>query len=855
MAFINNRECPREAFMASKLPSGRSKFSDIRTILKHVIMQVDPKTTTEKGIAQLVYDEFKAIGNPVMLPFEAEDEAKRMAILMKRWLYYEQPRSKSSVILAKDFSNNFPFAGGTEEYTVHWLVDRGKVIEAIRFKYKKPEYSPRGQTPTSKPDGSPELLMLQRAGEIEAKKLGIDPYKKPVFAVIYYIKHRDDTAKALSPEFESAPGTNIVGHCFTENEAATVEANYLAIAPDATKTCAPEKCYDCKYTDLCHVEFEKRHLMEQPPVELKTIDSIHLTDAQMSFVAFRTGECRVNAVAGSGKTTVVTLRTLSLLEEDVDPAKILMVTFSEKAKSEMAIRLHSFAEGKMLAGANLDISKVQVETFNSWGQHILDQYFGLLGFTNRPTLVDDVQKKDIIVDILGNHRNLPLDYRNPFMSTRAAEGAVIKMVKWIDAMKAAHVETPAEIPAILGPSVANYAAELLAIYQEYNAQLLAINAIDYEDQLRLLLKLANFGIFEKLEYEHIVVDEFQDSNPNQISIIVELKRRNQSIKSLVVVGDELQAIYGFRNATPDNLVSFAKYFPNMVDIDMTANFRSQQPIIRVANQIIQKTAHLGKVIEAHKKSSNVKPVAIEIPNDGAEQALFCKQIQKLIADGTDPNSIAVLCRTRAELIKQQMVLDKAGIPTILKVPEIIADAPYVKAIISLAAFLRDSNDMAALALYAKSLGVDPFDEQAMADSANAILTAFSKCQTEMEKVEAFFSFLNDADEDYVAHAFLEKMKTFGFRTLSQYLNYCVKYRDYKVRDTQSTAREDTNCVTLITTHSAKGLEWDTVLLSLKKFPIDEESSRLFYVGTTRARERLLITYTMKQKILADMIVA
>ena len=134
-----------------------------------------------------------------------------------------------------------------------------------------------------------------------------------------------------------------------------------------------------------------------------------------------------------------------------------------------------------------------------------------------------------------------------------------------------------------------------------------------------------------MPYEHIVIDEFQDSNPNQIDIIVELKRRNKGIKSLVVVGDELQAIYGFRNATPDNLVDFAKYFPNMMDIDMTANFRSQQPIIQLANSIIQKIARLGKVIEAHRATSNVKPKVLDIEKSDEEVDLYCRQIVKLIA--------------------------------------------------------------------------------------------------------------------------------------------------------------------------------------------------------------------------------
>lgn len=855
MAKNERRECPREAFVKNRIPSGLTKHAVLRSVMKHVLMQVDLDKTSVAGIKQLVLDEFQARPSLCMLPFEAEDEAKRMGILMARWLKFEQGQRTKSVVLAKDFANTFPFAGDQKSCTVHMLIDRGAEIEAIRFKYKAPEYSYRGKSPTTRPDGSPELLMLQRAGEIEAKKLGIDILKKPVYGAIYYLKHKEDTSKALAIEFEDKAGNNIVAHWFTMNEAAEVEKNYASIAPDAQKTCDEAECKECLYQDLCHLEFEKRHLMERPPVELKTIDEISLTDAQRTFVAFKDGECRVNAVAGSGKTTVVALRTLNLIENGADASKILMVTFSEKAKEEMSLRLKSFAKGQVMAysGVETEVDKVQIETFNSWGQHILDKYYQMLGFTSQPVLVDDVTKKDIIVDLLSAHRSLPLDYRNPFMSTKSAEGAVMKMVRYIDAMKAAHAETEADVLTALGPSLTNYAGELLAMYQEYNAKLVAINSIDYEDQLRLLLKLADFGIFEKLPYEHIVVDEFQDSNPNQIAIIVELKRRNPGIKSLVVVGDELQAIYGFRNATPDNLVDFSKYFPGMVDIDMTANFRSQQPIIQMANQIIAKTARLGKVIEAYKKTSNVQPAVIEIDKEEQEQSLYTRQICKLIRDGTKPNTIAVLCRTRAELIKQQMLLDKAGVPTILKVPEIVADAPYVKAIIAFASFLKDHDDMVSLALYAKSLGQDPFDESGLKASAEAIIQVFDGCTSEMEKIEAFLSFLTDATEDYVGEAFLNKVKALNFKSLNQYLNYCTKYRDYKVKDTQSTSQEETDCVTLITVHSAKGLEWDTVLLSLKRFPIDEESRRLFYVGVTRAKERLLLTYTKKQQVLADLL--
>jgi len=851
MTIAKRRECPREAFIRKNIGNAETKFSVLRSIMKHTIMQIDFAASTPASVKQIVSDEFTVCNAAnFMLPFELEDEAKRMVTLINRWLSYEKRQIPQGKIIARGFSNTIKFAGKDRSATVHMLVDRGNMLEAIRFKYKAPEYSYRARSINTRPEASEELLLLQKSGEIEAVKAGIN---KPVCGAIYYLKSKEDKVNSLALIFEERVGDNIIEYNFSQSDAAAVENKASQIDPDANKTCDEGECKECLYADLCHTDFEKRHLMEQPPVEIKTIDEISLTDAQLSFVSFTEGECRVNAVAGSGKTTIVALRTLSLIENGADPSKILMVTFSEKAKNEMALRLKGFAQGEMMKYSDLNIDDVQIETFNSWGQHILEKHFAVLGFSAQPEIIDDIVKKDIIIEILAKHRGLPLDYRNPFMNTKAAAGAVIKMVKYIDTMKAAHVETEADVCNAIGAKITNYATEMLQIYQEYNDKLLSINAIDFEDQLRLLLKLKDYGIFEQLPYEHIVVDEFQDSNPNQIAIIVELKYCNPQIKSLVVVGDELQSIYQFRNATPDNLVNFSKYFPNMVDIDLTANFRSQAPIIQLANRIIAKTAKLGKTIEAHKKNSKVCPAVYEIDNADQEQLLYTRQVVKLLKDGVDPSSIAILCRTRKELIKQQMLLDKAGVPTILKVPEIMSDAPYVKAIIALAAFLKDNNDMVSFALYAKSLGQDPFDETTLRTSAENIVKAFSACTTEADKILAFMQCLEDAKEDYVGAEFIEKMKSFHFHTLQQYMNYCLKYRDYKVCDSCSTARQDTDCVTLITVHSAKGLEWDTVLLSLKSFTLDEEASRLFYVGLTRAKERLLVTYTKKQQMLADLL--
>ena len=843
------RNCPRELYLQSALPCGQTKAALLRHALKHVVSRIDPAITSDRNLEQMLSQEFDALPSGAMLPFEMEEEQTRMAFVLERWLAYERP-GKGNVV-SRDYSSTMAFAGEQIPVSGQLLVDRGRALESIRVKYKEPEYNMRGRSAATRPDHSAELLKLQRAGEAEALRLGYDLAAKPVYGAIYYLKSRGDTSKVYADAFEACLGANIISWHFKSSDAAVVEQETLK--PDPACTCDPKNCYDCRYNDICNLTFEKRQTMEQPPIEVKTINEITLTDAQAALVSLDSGECRVNAVAGSGKTTVIVLRVYALVEAGEKPEHILMLTFSEKAREEMRVRLQAFANGNIFKYARVDVSGVQIETFNSWGQKVLDKYYKVLGFTATPSLVDDITKKDIIIDLLTTHRDLPLDYRNPFMATKAADGAVIKLGKWLDSLKAAHAEKVSDVTKVLGASLDPYAATILAVYQEYNNRLTAINAIDYEDQLRLLLKLSDSGVFEKMPYEHIVIDEFQDSNPNQIGIILELKRKNKGIKSLVVVGDELQAIYGFRNATPDNLVDFANHFPGMVDIDLTANFRSQAPIIQLANQIIAKTARLGKAIEAHKKNSNVQPAVLCMEDKDAEVQLYAKQVRKLIRNGTKPSSIAVLCRTRAELARMQAEMVKLGIPTLLKVPEIIGDAPYVKAVIALASFLVDNDDMASLALYAKSLGQDIYDQNALEASKNALVNTFAGMKNEADKITAFFDLTKDAEEDYVCKAFMSKLRSMEFKTLAQYLNYCVKYRTYKVRDTQSTVREETDCVTLITVHSAKGLEWDTVLLSLRTFPIDDESKRLFYVGITRAKERLLVTYTEKQTVLADLI--
>lgn len=858
MSLVTIRECGRKAFVQDMLPK-TTKSSSLHTVMKETIRRIgyDPINAKSADIEKACGEAFDEKAEK-MLPFEAESERSRLVYLIERWVQWEQ-QNKDWKLLAHDLKETVRFAGEDRVVGIDALVQRSDHIEAIRFRYSSPYLTYQGKAISSQPEKNPELLLLFLAAEAVAAKLGVSVGRAmPLYASFFHMKSKEDTAKHLASNYNNRLGYNIISHSFLPNERVDLENEFTAMkASPAEEACDEKSCRECPCDDLCHAEFVPHKLEEQPDVELRKINEIRLTPDQQRFVNYDDGVVRVNAVAGAGKTTVVSLRTLALIEEGAKPANILMMTFTDKAKHEMKQRLRSYAEGDALARKKIPVDDVVVETFNSWGQSIVEQYHDKLGFTNPPTLVDDVAKKDIIVDLLDRHKNLPFDYRNPFLNTPVAQGAVTVMVSIIDALKAYHAETKEDVRQA-APKYATgdaLAQELLEMYEEYNARLIQLNMLDFEDQLRLLLKLKDLGIFAQMPYEHVVIDEFQDSNRNQIDIIVELFRNAPNVKSLAVVGDELQAIYGFRNATPENLVTFDQYFAKMDDIPLADNFRSETPIIKLANHIISCTARIPKQILCHSTQSGIPPAVMNIESVKDEQNLYTRQIKKLLRNQVAPSDIAVLCRNRSELIQFQKAFDEAGIPTVLRVPKVVGDEPYVKAIIALAAFLQDNLDLLDFALYAKSLGQDPFDVPALQASAQAVHDLIAACDSEEAKIATFLQLVHHCTDDYVAASFVESLLNRHFHTLRAYLDYCVKYRLYCTKDTISTSREEADCVTLMTVHSAKGLEWDTVLLSMRGFRYSAEEERVLYVAVTRAKKRLLITYTEKQRPFLNLICA
>lgn len=318
----------------------------------------------------------------------------------------------------------------------------------------------------------------------------------------------------------------------------------------------------------------------------------------------------------------------------------------------------------------------------------------------------------------------------------------------------------------------------------------------------------------------------------------------------IISKDYLSLFYGFRDASPENLVQFNKYFPNMKDFLLEENFRSASPIIDLANKILERESRLKSVMKAQRQNSKVTPVLINKDDLSDEVAFFVSVVQDWLKEGLPLSSIAILGRTRSELAHYEKALNEKGIPTIMRVPEVLKDTPYVKGILAFARWLDDPTQMMAFALYAKMVGQDPYDIKSLEASAAVVRSTFEAATDDAEKIGLFYQYIALANEDYLGEFFIRSLQEVkSIHTFADLVQYCVKYYRYGIKQQHSTTKEAADAVTLITVHSAKGLEFDNCIMSMRKYKETDEEKRILYVAVTRARDRLVITYPQKQGLI------
>jgi DNA helicase-2/ATP-dependent DNA helicase PcrA len=560
-----------------------------------------------------------------------------------------------------------------------------------------------------------------------------------------------------------------------------------------------------------------------------------LNEQQLQAVTSTASTILTLAGAGSGKTTVLTKRIAHLhIEHRVGTTNMLCLTFSRLAAKEMKeriIKLIGEEQGK----------KLLIGTFHAFAVSVLKRWGHKIGIDENFTIYDQEDREEIIkkiIDEYGNKTNLKrvMDVYLFATSRTEEEDRVIK---------------------------------------EYRYRCAQNNALDL-DKLIYSVVLIWRSYPEALEeyqhnFTHLFVDEFQDTSADQMELISMLNAEN-----IFIVGDDYQAIYGWRNARVEYILDFSKINPHCEVIKLEDNYRSTESIVKAANNLIAHNINrTDKKLIAHKSGAEIVICELEDPN--TEAVNIATMIQSLHSKGTIYKDIAILTRTNTQVGYLQWVLEDKGIPVHRVAGK---DDPYktpaVRPIMNWMYFLYNRKDNIAFKKVYKSFGSSDlhiYELEVKSLESNISLyelamqfgvAVFKEFMNEWHTAEfeyeingpgscfkILLDFLEITEEQKDIQRALESItmwedqkKHLGeLHTVQAFLKY-LRYRDI-----QEKLIEERDAVKLMTVHASKGLEFDNVFIAgmnqdvfpSKRGDIEEER-RLAYVAVTRAKNRLFITY-------------
>ena len=620
--------------------------------------------------------------------------------------------------------------------------------------------------------------------------------------------------------------------------------------------CTLAQCGNCIYDRICHYQ--------HPPVrtdagvgKVTPPGSINLNATQTQIQEFLSGYALVNAVPGAGKTLVLALRIVGLMNIGVRPEEIAVITFTNAGAEEFKKRITVYND---VFGSGEPVDGMTACTFNGLGQAILEKEFRKLGFRKPPQVIDTVERNSIIASLLDKYPIEGLDYRNFLMDTKNCKGALSVVADCFAYMKQNRLsESDA---ALIAERAGRFcrpeaAGRIASLYRRYNALLKKECLVEYADQEMLLLDMLEKDpyYFEQYGLRHILVDECQDTSENQFRIL-KYMACTSSFESLMVVGDDSQSIYGFRDTTPKFFLQFGKTMalPEGVvqKFYMNDNYRSTPEIIHFANSLIGSNAvRVEKEIIANR-SGGKKVTAKGFKDSNDVFQWIAADIARRCKDGCRAEDIAVIAATRTELQKMADVLEECGIPSIQLLPEHYLDNSRVAAAISLSRLFRnpESGEDALVYLNA-SLGGSLFGlDNEEADEYLVELKAKILEMKEKPEKEAFREYIqmldciNEDDEIYIAFSKILKKQP----DLQSALSYCENFSIFgeKAEMRRSGAYPG---IVLTTAHSSKGMEFPVVYNVITKYDDKdveadpgriEEQRRLFYVSSTRARDELYV---------------
>ena len=617
-----------------------------------------------------------------------------------------------------------------------------------------------------------------------------------------------------------------------------------------------------------------------------------LNDSQRAAVEYNDGPSLVIAGAGSGKTRVLTYKIAYLIQQGLKPWNILALTFTNKAAREMKERI-----GRLVG--NDTARYLNMGTFHSVFSRILRVEGALIGYQPNFTIYDETDSRSLIKSII---KQLDLDekqYKPATVHNRIsmAKNHLITSDQYQIDHSALQRDAETRMPAVA------------QIYSAYQARLLQANAMDFDDLLVNTFVLFNEHEDIRRKYASrflfVLVDEYQDTNFAQQSIVLQLVRDHQRV---CVVGDDAQSIYAFRGANIDNILDFQTHLKGVKLFKLEQNYRSTQRIVEAANSLIR---HNKRQIEKDVYSRNDEGDHLQYKpaySDKEEAIIVCNDIKRIRRqEGCDYSDFAILYRTNAQSRSFEEQMRKDGIPYRIYGGLSFYQRKEIKDVIAYFRLAVNPNDEEAFKRVinypARGIGqttvskilqtatthdvslwtvigtpeqyelgvnkgtltkigqfrelIESFIEQARTLPANQVGAAIVKQSGIIADIYQDTTPENLSRQENVEEL-MNGMSDFCDMRMEEG-NENISLSDYLsevslMSDVDSDKGDDGHKITLMTIHSAKGLEFNTVfVVGLEEglFPSDmvsgnpremEEERRLFYVAITRAKTHCYLSY-------------
>ncbi|PCF49568.1 DNA helicase PcrA [Staphylococcus delphini] len=612
----------------------------------------------------------------------------------------------------------------------------------------------------------------------------------------------------------------------------------------------------------------------------------NMNKEQSEAVRTTEGPLLIMAGAGSGKTRVLTHRIAYLLDEkDVSPYNILAITFTNKAAKEMKERVQA------LVGEEAEV--IWMSTFHSMCVRILRRDADRIGIERNFTIIDPTDQKSVIKDVLKRENIDPKKYEPKIFI-----GEISKLKN--DLLTPAKAEAEADD---------FYSRMVATVYKGYQQQLVRNQALDFDDlimtTIRLFERVPDVLDFYQNKFQYIHVDEYQDTNTAQYTLVNMLA---QKFKNLCVVGDSDQSIYGWRGANIHNILSFEKDYPNARTIFLEQNYRSTKTILQAANEVIRHNTERKPKGLWTANQQGEKIHYYEAMSERDETEYVVREIFKQQKKGKRYKDMAVLYRTNAQSRVLEETFLKSTIPYVMVGGQKFYDRKEIKDLLSYLRLIANSADDISLQriINVPKRGIGPSSVEKIATyAADHELTMFDALaevdfiglskkvtQAAAEFYQLMSNLMQEQEFLEVSEIVDEVLKKSGYRemlkreqsiesrsrleNIDEFMSVPVDYEKNTPLEEQSLINfltdlslvadvDEANLedgVTLMTMHSAKGLEFPIVfIIGMEEsiFPHIraiqsendhemEEERRISYVAITRAEEELYLSHATSRTL-------